>query len=62
MTITDNGDDFERAVQSRFAELRAAGQMPVLQRGGRGRGYTVPGGGGETLWSRMGIGGSRRAA
>ena len=42
------------AVDKRFAELRAEGKMPQMQRGGR---VTLAGGQGSTIWSRMGIGG-----
>ena len=50
----NNGKDFEAAVDKRFAELRAEGKMPQMQRGGR---VTLAGGQGSTIWSRMGIGG-----
>ena len=56
-TLQNNGLDFEQAVERRFAELRAKGEMPVLQRGGRIG--LQGGGGGSTIWSRMGIGGRR---
>ena len=52
-SLTNNGEDFEKAVSARFAELRAAGQMPVIQRGGR---VALAGAQGSTLWSRMGLG------
>lgn len=48
----DNGADFKAAVERRFAELRAAGKMPVLHHGR----VTMRGAQGPTLWSRMGLG------
>lgn len=52
-TLQNNGEDFEKAVDKRFAELRVTGRMPVLQRGGR---VALAGSTGPTLWNRMGIG------
>ena len=47
----NNGADFEAAVKRKFAELRAANKMPNMSRNGR---VSLGGGGGSTLWSRMG--------
>ena len=53
----NNGADFEAAVKRKFDELRAANKMPSISRGGR---VTLGGGGGgSTLWSRMGLGSQR---
>jgi len=52
-TLQNNGEDFEKAVSARFAELRSKGQMPVMQRGGR---VALAGTAGPTLWNRMGLG------
>lgn len=59
--IEDGGEAFEKAVEERFAELRAAGKLPLA--GGRGRYATSRGGAapeGGTLWERMGLRKSER--
>jgi len=56
--LQGGGEEFAKAVQERFAELKAKGLMPqqLLQRGGR---YARPAGagsagsGGPTLWDRL---------
>ena len=58
-TIDDGGVDFQKAVDARFAELRAAGKMPMQ----RGRSSFMGGGGdssgaaaaGGSVWERMGL-------
>jgi|EP00900_Chrysochromulina_parva_P021709 Dullard-like phosphatase family protein len=58
-TIEDGGVAFQKAVDARFAELRAAGKMPMQ----RGRGSFMGGGGdssgaaaaGGSVWERMGL-------
>ena len=55
-TLENNGEDFERAVKKRHDELKAAGEFPVITRSGRVTMAGGSGGGGGTLWSRMGIG------
>lgn len=56
-TLTNNGVDFEEAAEKRFAELRALGQMPTIQRGGR---VVAAGATGPTLWSRLGFVGAQK--
>ena len=59
----DNAAAFERATQERFKDLRAKGLMPIQKGGrilpGRNVGAQSGGGGQETLWSRLGIGGKK---
>lgn len=54
--IEDGGAAFEKAVEARFAELKASGMLP-LQRGRMAstRGTKHMAGQGTTIWERMGL-------